>query len=219
MGRLIARSLAQVVDLVLVARDPARLEATALELGARTAPLETDFAGAEAVILALPTEVTAAVLAVIAPRIPADAVVINVATAVLRKDLAHLVPDDRLAAAKFVGHYYDMQAGGKALIVVEAGSPRAESTARAIMSTCGPVVAASEAWVLAANRAATEEAVRLAIRMQRRLEAAGVPTEIANQAITGVAVGSLRAFMDGRLGPFGQAIADRVRAELAGQEK
>lgn len=214
MGRLVARSLAPKVDLVLAGRDQERLAAEAAPLGARTASLDADFAGATAVILALPTEVTADVLGKIAPRIPAGAVVINIATAVMRSALAGLVPPERLAAAKFVGHYYDMEAGGKALLVVEAGSPEAAERARAIMGHCAPVIAGKEEWVLTANRAATEEAVRLSMRMQKRLAEAGVPEEIIRQATSGVAVGSLRAYMDGRLGPFGQAIADRVRKEL-----
>ena len=214
MGTMVARGLAPKVDLVLVGRDPVRLEPLATALGARTAPLDTDFAGAGAVVLALPGEVTAEVLGTIAPRIPAGVVVINVATGVMRKDLLHMVPDDRLAAAKFVAHYYDLQAGGQALLVVEAGSPRAEQIAGQIMGHCGPVIAGQEAWVLTANRAATEEAVRLAIRMRRRLEAAGIPDSIIRQAIAGVAVGCTRAFVDGKLGPFGQVIADRVVAEL-----
>ncbi|HYF94850.1 MAG TPA: NAD(P)-binding domain-containing protein [Symbiobacteriaceae bacterium] len=214
MGKLVARFLAPAVDLVLVGRDPERLAAAAREVGARTAPLETDFAGAEAVILALPTEATAGVLAAIAPRIPQEAVVINIATAVMRKDLIGAVPSERVAAAKFVGHYYDMQVGGSAVIVVEAGSARAEQVTGAIMRHCAPVVPGKEEWVLTTNRTATEEAVRLAVRMQRRLEAAGIPAGLIKQATSGVAVGSLRAFMDGRLGPFGQAIADRLKAEL-----
>jgi len=215
MGRLVANSLASRVDLVLVGRDPARMQALARDCGARTAPLTTDFAGAEAVVLALPGEVTVEVLASIAPRIPADAVVINVATSVLRKHLGGLVPDEQLAAAKFVGHYYDMEAGGQALIVVEAGSQRAEQYARQLMSHCGPVVAGQEAWVLAANKIAAEEGVRAAIRIQQRLEEAGVPESVISPAVTGVSCGCIRAFRDGKLGPFGQVIADRVRAELA----
>ncbi|HWI60480.1 MAG TPA: NAD(P)-binding domain-containing protein [Symbiobacteriaceae bacterium] len=214
MGRVVARSLAPVVDLVLVGRDQEKLAAAAAEFGAGTAPLETDFAGAAAVILALPTESTADVLAAIAPRIPAEAVVINIATAVMRSSLNHLVPDEQLAAAKFVAHYYDLEAGGKAMLVVEAGSPRTEAITKEIMGHCGPVVAGKEEWVLTTNRAATEEAVRLALRMRRRMEMAGIPPEIIHQATTGVAVGSLRAFMDGRLGPFGQAVAERVLVEL-----
>lgn len=219
MGRLIANSLASDVDLVLAGRDLSRIDRVAREVGARTASLAAPLEDAEAVILALPTEATGKVLAEIAPRLPARTIVINVATAVLRKDLQQFVPGDRLAAAKFVSHYYDMEAGGKSLIVVEAGTPETEERTRRLMGSCGPVVAGQEEWVLAANRLAAEEGVRASIRMQHRLRAAGVPESIISQAVTGVAVGCIRAFMDGKLGPFGQAIADRVQAELDSGEK
>jgi pyrroline-5-carboxylate reductase len=217
MGRLVARSLAPAFDLVLVGRDPARLEPEAQALGARTAPLTGPFPGAAAVLLALPTEVTVPILEQVAAHLPPEAVVINIATAVLKKDLTRHIPAERLAAAKLVAHYYDMQAGGKALVVIDAGSPTAEGVARALMGHVGPVMAGKEDWVLASNRIATEEAVRTALRIRHRLAAAGVPEEIVRQVVTGVQVGAIRAFMDGKLGPFGQAIAERVLAELTNQ--
>lgn len=214
MGRLVARALAPAVDLVLAGREPSRLADEAREIGARTASLNSPFTGAEAVVLVLPGEVTPSVLKAIAPLIPTAAVVINVATGVMRKDLVGPVPAERLAGAKIVSQYYDLRKTGAALVVVDGGSPSAEETAARLMRGCGPVISGNEAWVLTANRLAAEEGVRAAIRIQRRLAAAGVPERIAREAVTAVAVGCMRSFVDGNLGPFGQAIAERVEAEL-----
>lgn len=215
MGSLVARGLVRKAELVLVGREPSRLLNTAREVGAGTAGLDEAFEGADAVILALPTEATAEVLGRIASRVPSGAPVINIATAVLRKDLSPYFPEDRLVGAKFVGQFREMAEGGKATIVVDARSPAAEALVRELFADLGAVVSGNEEWVRTVNLVAAEEGLRAAVRIQERLRGSGIPEELIQAGLRVVAPGSIKSFALDDLGPFGRTLAEKVRAEFS----
>ncbi|MCL5045971.1 MAG: hypothetical protein M1598_04140, partial [Actinobacteria bacterium] len=78
----------------------------------------------------------------------------------------------------------------------------------------GAVTTGKEEWVRTVNLVAAEEGLRAAVRAQERLRSSGVPEELIQAGLRVVAPGSIKSFALDDLGPFGRALAEKVRAEF-----
>ena len=211
MGSILARAMSQGNRVTIYQRDEATGRQVAAEIGCAYDQPANALPTADVVILALPTEATAPALASIRGLLKPDAVVINIATKVLKDSLRPLLNGAcHLVGAKIVGQFRGMEE--RPVIVIDADTGTGQQAASALFACLGTVQPGDERTVQFINTLTARESFRAAIHIQDALQEAGVSAELINSALRVVAVGSLKAYAAQDMGPFGRDILRELRS-------
>jgi pyrroline-5-carboxylate reductase len=211
MGSLLARGMVSRHEVGIYQRSEQAGRELAAQLGCRFETPAQALPSSDALVLALPTEVTGTVLASLRDLLRPETVVINIATKVLKDSLRPLVPPGcHLVGAKIVGQFRGMDAAPA--IVVDADTAWGAEVASALFACLGPVRLGDERQVQLINTLTARESFRAAIHIEDALKAAGVASELIDSALRVVAVGCFKAYADQDMGPFGREVLREVRA-------
>jgi pyrroline-5-carboxylate reductase len=171
---------------------------------------------AEVIILALPPFAIPEAVKDISPYLRPEHILVNIATTFSSKELALLVKDKcHIAAAKIIGHALEITAGEAPVVVVWSENKVITEKVKKIFNELGRVVCDREEVVRDINILAAREAIKTVLRIKEQMEELGINDNYLSAAVRGVAVGTMKAFLSGEMGPF----AEQVLAEYLTKNK
>lgn len=213
MGGFIARQL-PAAQIIIIDRDLRAAESLASALGAQAGSDPVAIKGTEAAVIAVPGPAVDRAAAGAAPHLPAEAIVVNVATGKsVSGEIKAAFPALRFVEAKIIGNALFMEMGGGSLVVVDTPDPAVEEKLRWIFPKFGAVTAGDVDMAASVNELATAEALRAGVRLRGQLKRLGAPEDWQNAAIESVCAGTLTAYARRELGPFAMAMAEAIAGE------
>lgn len=211
MASILAHRIPGTVRKVIIGRRKAEAVALADEVGGIASDQVSAVRGCKVILLGIPGSAVPQVLADIQPHLAPEALVVNMATDLITAEVA-VEGNLHLAAAKVIGHAREMELGSPGVVVLDRVGPDQAEMLEALLEGVGPVVRGDERKVMAANTAIVEGMVKAEAELRRRLEEAGLDSELVPVAIGSAAPGVLRAVARGELGPFAQEIVRKMGA-------
>lgn len=221
MGEILAGSISRSQTVIIYDQDEQKGRLVAERAGCRYGRPADELPGADVAILALPPAVTVAALESVRQFLSPGAVVINIATTVLKDSLRPVLNGaGHLVGAKIVGHFREMSENPA--ILVDADTEKGMQVAVLLFSGLGRVVPGDERLVQLINTVATREAFRAAARIEDLLREVGVDPLLISSALRVVAAGSIKSYAEGDIGPFARQLLQEIRKaaypeELPGQ--
>lgn len=215
MGRALAVRLAKEHDVCIFDRDQVRLEAVARELSLAKMESIEEIAQLGTVILAVPDREVISCIKFF-NQLPHSLVAINIATNVNRHSIRETAAGHvRCISAKIVGHADEMMLGQKPLIIADDHPGELVEIVRTIFAPAGDVIVGRADIVSLINTIAAEKVLSAAVGIEEALRQQKITDpEIVKAAIRQVAVGTLKAYADGDLGPFAREIVQAVQAKM-----
>lgn len=216
MGGFIARQLPP-SELIIIDQDWRKAGQLASSLGAKAASSMAEAGPADLVVMALPGPAVDRVAAELAPLLSAGALIINVATGeTVGQGIKAAFPALCFIEAKIIGNAFFMEMGGRSIMVVDSPGQARLKQLRLIFPGFTEVMAGDVDMVPAVNELATGEAVKIGVKLCRRLESMGAPESWRDIIIESVCAGTLAAYARRELGPFALAMAEKA---LAGEDQ
>lgn len=213
MGSFIARKLNSQYNIILIDKDLRKCGLLAKEISAIATDSYSLLALSDYVILALPADAIHQAISEL-KSVLQQQVVINVSTNTEKIALDPLKKLSKIAAAKIIGHAQHMASTGELpLIVIDSEDITIRNRVAKIFSLLGTVCFGDEILVKNINNIASEEAIRAALNIMKRLEEINIPPEYISFAIRNVACGTMSAFALGEGGPFVQKLIQKINQQ------
>lgn len=214
MGSFIARKLNSQYNIILIDKDLRKCGLLAKEISAIATDSYSLLALSDYVILALPADAIHQAISELKSVLQQQQVVINVSTNTEKIALDPLKKLSKIAAAKIMGHAQHMASTGELpLIVIDSEDITIRNRVAKIFSLLGTVCFGDEILVKNINNIASEEAIRAALNIMKRLEEINIPPEYISFAIRNVACGTMSAFALGEGGPFVQKLIQKINQQ------
>lgn len=213
MGSLIARKLQSNYNLILIDKDLRKCGLLAKEVSALATADYSFLSYADYIITALPAQAFQKAIPDIKAYVAQHQVLINISTDTEMVTFEPLKGLCKLASAKIIGHAQHITTTGELpLILVDGEDSSVRYKTAEVFSKIGTVCFGDEKIVKKINNIASEEGIKAALNIKKRLEKANVPSEYISFAIRNVACGTMNAFALGDAGPFVQKIIQRLTA-------
>ncbi len=215
MGRALAARLAEEHDVCIFDRDQVRLETVSHELSLTKMESIEEMAHMGTVILAVPDREVISCIKVF-NQLPHPLAVINIATNVNRHIIRETAAGHvKCISAKIVGHADEMALGQKPLIIVDDRPEDLVELVCKVFAPAGDVIVGRADVVSLINTIAAEKVLSAAVSIEETLRQQKITDPaIVKASIRQVAVGTLKAYADGNLGPFAREIVQAVQAKM-----
>lgn len=217
MGSVIAAQLPRSTRKIIIDIDLQQAARVARMTGGEASDALDSAAEADLVAVVLPAPMVAGIVAQLIDLAKPGAVILNMATAArIDPALSGKRPDVSVIDAKIVGHAGSMAKGESAMIVVGSEDTGILTLIRSQLPGFRRVISGDPDLVAEINRVGSSEAIRAAVRIRRHLRGQGIPEDWIDVAIRTVCAGTMKAFVEGDLGGFAQALAQEIEQELDG---
>ncbi|NLZ54973.1 MAG: NAD(P)-binding domain-containing protein [Thermoanaerobacteraceae bacterium] len=214
MGSLLARKLQSHYNLILIDKDLRKCGLLAKEVSALATSDYSLLSNSDYIITALPANVFQNVVTELKNYVAQHHILINISTDTEKEEFEPLKGLCKIATAKIIGHAKHMAATDELpLVLIDGEDFSVRSKVASIFSKLGAVCFGDEKIVKKVNNIASEEGIKAALDIKKRLEEANVPSEYISFAIRNVACGTMSAFAVGEAGPFVQKIIQRLKQE------
>lgn len=214
MGSLIARKLQSQYNLILIDKDLRKCGLLAKEVSALATSDYSLLSNSDYIITALPAQVFSEAVAELKNYVAQHQILINISTDTEKVEFEPLKGLCKLASAKIIGHANYMVATNELpLILIDGEDLAVRSKIAKIFSKLGTVCFGDEKIVKKVNNIASEEGIKAALNIKKRLEKANVPAEYIPFAIRNVACGTMSTYALGEGGPFVQKIIQKLSEE------
>jgi len=214
MGSFVARKLHSKYNIILIDKDLRKCGTLAKEISAIATDDYSLLSLADYIIVALPAEVIPELVPELEPHLQQQQVLINISTNTEKSVFEPLKGLCKLASAKVIGHALHMSATGELpLVVIDCEDVSARNNVAKIFANIGAVCFGDERIVKNVNNIASEEGIRAALNIKKKLEEINIPSEYISFAIRNVACGTMSAFALGEAGPFVQKLIQKIEQE------
>jgi len=210
MGGLIADKISPFYDLILIDKDARRCGLLAKQLEATATTEYSLLSQADCIILALPAAIIPEAIKEISPFLQREQLLINISTDTEMSVFKPVKGLCKLASAKIIGHALQMAGGELPMIIVDAEDEHDRRRTAEIFGKIGTVGFGKEKVVMEINHIASEEGIKAAYNIKKRLKELNIPDEYLSFAIRNVACGTMNAFALGDAGPFAQKIIKQI---------
>ncbi|MFZ5943220.1 MAG: pyrroline-5-carboxylate reductase family protein [Bacillota bacterium] len=209
MGSFLAGKLSDPYQVYVYDQNPRYAENLAETCGVKAVAKE-ELNMAEVVILALATDILPNALLELEKLLKNDAVIVNIATTLGHDQLQTGL---NKVSAKIIGHYKEMSAGEKPVIIIEGTDQAGVNLVADVFSHIGTVVKGQSDMVTKINTISSQFGIVAALEIKKVLGEMQLSEEIIIAAIRNVAAGTMKAFAVGDVGPFAQKIAEEFEKE------
>ena len=215
MGRVLARLLAEHVELCLFDRNGSQMDMVAKERSVSTVNKLEDIVKIGTVILAVPDREVLNCIEIF-NQIKEPITVISIATNVSQHVLEQMAaPHVKCICIKFIGHADEMAQGKRPVIIVNQFPADIVPQMVEIFQIVGQVLVGRADIVHTINTIAAEKAIEAAVGIEEALKRQDITDQdIVKSAISQVASGILKAYADGNLGPFAQEVVQSVKSKI-----
>lgn len=216
MGKVLAKLLAEHVELCLFDRNAEQMNRIAEELNVSTVNELEDIVKMGTVILAVPDHEVVSCIKVF-NQIKSPLTVINIATNVAQHMLEQIAaPHVTCICVKFIGHADEMALGSRPVIIVNQFPVDIVPQMVEIFQVVGQVIVGRADIVHTINTIAAEKVLEGAVRIEEALKQQRVTDPfIIKSAIGQVASGILKAYANENLGPFAREIVQAVKNKVS----
>ncbi len=213
MGSLLAKKLHSYYKLVLVDKNLRLCGLLAKELNAISTSDYSMISVSDYIIIALPANIIHNVMKEIKPFLNPNQLLVNISTNTDKTTFNSLKGLCRFASAKIIGHARQISSGELPLIVIDGENHDDCLETADIFGKLGAVCFGAEKMVQIINSIASEEGIKAAFNIEKKLEEKGIPSEFYSFAIRNVACGTMNAYVLGDAGHFAQKIIDKLKKE------
>jgi hypothetical protein len=215
MGKALAARMAKEHAVCIYDRDPAQLDTVAAELSLDKADSIEKMAQMGTVVLAVPDREVISCIKCF-NQMPYRLTVVNIATNVNRHIIREIAASHvTCISAKIVGHADEMLLGQKPLIIVDDRPAELVELVCELFAPAGDVLVGRADIVSRINTIAAEAVLSAAVNIEEKLRQQKLnDPAIVRASIRQVAVGTLKAYADGNLGPFAREIVQAVQAKM-----
>lgn len=224
MGSFIAKRIPEGIEILIVDTNENVARALAKGLAARWSTRMDAVEGSRFVFVLLPAQVVREAVQEMLPYLDGGSVIVNMATTVSKEDLGlgwrnPNIPENsnlpKMVSVKIIGHYREMELGERATIVIEqSADEQAKQQLCQLLSEAGDIVSGPTDLVAVINTIASEEGIRAAVAIDRKLREQGVPEEWIQAAIRLPAAGTMKAYALNDLGPFALEVIRKMRSDF-----
>jgi pyrroline-5-carboxylate reductase len=211
MGSVIATKLAPYYNLILIDKNPRSCGFLAKELKAQAS--SSDFfllRNADYIITALPPEAISNALKEIKPYLIGRHIIINISTSTSISSFNLIKSSCKIVSSKIIGHAQQISIGELPAILIDGDDEDAKQKSAMIFGKIGVVYFGNEELVNIVNKVASEEGIKAAYNIKKRLKDLNVPDEYTSFAIRNVASGTMNSFALGEAGPFAKKLIDKL---------
>lgn len=213
MGSLIARKIHSQYNMILVDKDLRKCGLLAKEISGLATDDYSLLSLSDYIVIALPADIIPKTIAEL-KTISQHQILINISTDTEKTVFEPLKGLCKLASAKIIGHAQHITATGELpLILIDSEDIFTRNKTAKIFSHVGTVCFGDEKIVKKINNIASEEGIKAALSIKKRLEQINVPPEYISFAIRNVACGTMNAFALGKGGPFVQKLIQKLKQE------
>lgn len=213
MGSFIARKVRSQYNIVLIDKDLRKCGLLAKEISAIATDDYSLLTLSDCIIMALPADTIPQVVPEMKSHLEQQ-VLINVSTNTEKTVFEPLKDLCKLVSAKIIGHAQYMATTGELpLIIIDSEDISTRNKVAKIFSQLGTVCFGDENLVKNINNIASEEGIKAALNIKKRLEEINVPPEYISFAIRNVACGTMSAFALGEGGPFAQKLIQKLKQQ------
>lgn len=213
MGSLIARKISPHYNLILIDSNMRRCGMLAKELGGIATTEYSFISEADFIIIALPASAISPALEKARSFLKSGQILINISTDKETDSLTSIRGLCEPVSAKIIGHALQIDSGELPLVVIDGKDEKIKNKVAEIFGRIGVVTFGPEKLVRQINNIASEEGIRAALNIQKRLKELAIPDEYISFAIRNVACGTMNAFALGDAGPFAQKIINELKKE------
>jgi pyrroline-5-carboxylate reductase len=216
MGSVIAGQLPQGTKKIILDAEGEKARLLAEKVGGTPADSYEAVSEADLIAVVIPAPAVNDAVAKLLSTAKAGALILNMATsahidpAVQAKNPAVPVID-----AKIIGHAGAMSEGNPGVVVVKTDDLEAFGRIREQFSGFLEVVRGDADLVPKINKAATLEAIRVAVQLRKQLRKMDIPAEWITAATKTVCTGVVKAFADNDLGDFASEMVEQLEREDA----
>jgi len=210
MGSFVARKIHSQYNIILIDKDLRKCGTLAQEISALATDDYSFISSSDYIIVALPAEAIPHAVPELEPHLQQQ-VLINISTDTEKSAFEPLKDLCKIASAKVIGHAVHMAATGELpLVVIDSEDISVRNRVAKIFSHIGAVCFGDEKIVKNINNIASEEGIKAALSIKKRLEEIDVPSEYVSFAIRNVACGTMNAFAIGEAGPFVKKLIQKL---------
>ena len=212
MGSLIARKIYSHYNMILIDKDLRQCGLLAKETAGLATSEYSALSLSDYIIIALPATVIPEVIQKIKSFVVKEHILINISTDTEKPVFESLKGLCKLTSAKIIGHAQHMATTDELpLIIIDGEDPDTSNKTANIFAKLGTVCFGDEKTVKNINNIASEEGIKAALSIKKRLEETDVPSEYISFAIRNVACGTMNAYALGDGGPFAQKIIKKLK--------
>ena len=211
MGRVVATQLPKDAQRLIVDTDLSAAERLAAETGAAASSTLADAADADLIAIVVPAHAVEPVVRALAACAKGGSVLMNMSTnGLIPPELPTAHPELHFVNSKIIGEAAAILGGAPTYVLTDATEPALFARVQQALPGYTKVLQADPALVGRINTAATEEGIRAAVNVRKALADLDLPSDWVNIAISTVCAGSMRAYAEGRLGDFGNRLAEQL---------
>lgn len=212
LGRVLAQRFLTQDCLYLYDRNEKKLQEAVADLGGIAAASLSQAAQQGTLVLAVPDqEVIQCIKAL--NHLPYPVQVVQLATTVSQKAVESVQATHvRCISAKVIGHAQEMELGQTPIIILEEQPSDLAEMAKALLAPVGKVMLGNSDRVQEINTLVVQKILEAAVAIEEAMaEQTAVDPVLLSTALRQVGVGVLKGYAEHNLGPFAQAIVERVR--------
>lgn len=214
MGSIVAGQLPDDVEKLVIDTDLAKAQDVAKTCGASAYADLSAASDADIIALVLPTPAVPPVARNAAKVAKAGAIILNMATkGTVEQETKDANPALRFIDAKIIGHANSMKLGAPCYVVVNTDQEDEFEKIAHILPGYKKVVMGDSDVVPLINTVGSTEGIRAAVQCRKLLKQFNVPKEWEDIVIYTVCAGTMRSYVEGDLGEFARALADRLEKE------
>ena len=220
MGSGVATLVSPDAQLLLIDREPDKARRLAETRGAAWSGDLSAAADAEVIAVVVPAAAVESAFCELAGVAGPGAIILDMATkGTIPERLKTERPDICFTEAKIVGSAVGVQAGLKALLVVDTDDPGELRALRNAFPGFAGVVAGDTKRVAQVNNWGTYYGIRAAVETEAYVRGLGLPEEWAKCASGCLAPGVAAGFSSGQMGKFAREIAEQIEEELRAEKR
>ena len=212
MGSLIAHKICSRYNVILIDKDLRKCGLLAKEVSGLATSEYSMLPLSDYIITALPATVIPEVIKELKLFVKREHILINISTDTDKSVFEPLNGLCRLVSAKVIGHaQYIGNTDELPLIIIDGDDTDTCNKTARIFAKMGVIRFGDEKTVTIINNIASEEGIKAALSITKRLEEINIPSEYISFAIRNVACGTMNAYALGDGGPFVQKIIKKIQ--------
>jgi 3-hydroxyisobutyrate dehydrogenase-like beta-hydroxyacid dehydrogenase len=212
MGSLIAHKICSQYNVILIDKDLRKCGSLAKKIDGLATSEYSMLTLSDYIITALPATVIPEAVKEIKSFVKREHILINISTDTEKSVFKPLKGLCKLVSAKIIGHAQHIGTTGELpLIIVDGDDGDTCNKTAEIFAKMGTVCFGDEKTVKIINNIASEEGIKAALSITKRLEEIDIPSEYISFAIRNVACGTMNAYALGDGGPFVQKIIGKIK--------
>lgn len=215
MGTFVGEQLPRDIKKICIDSDEAKAKQLAAAIGGTYGLAMEAAKDADVIAIILPAPVVNAMARELAAVAKDGAVIINMATnGKVDDDVKKLNPALSFVDAKIIGNAKVMAMGFPSYVVVNTEDQGVYEKISYILPGYTKVVMGDSDLVPRINTIGSEEGIRTAVNMRKRLKEFNIPKDWEDIVIYTVCAGTMLAYVDDDLGEFARNLADKLEKEM-----